>query len=322
MQAKVLANSINDNIGTLHGLITVYAKFPRIIEPEILRHRAFSFSAASSRAINSEKHINKVDIDFFMPYKFTKEQKGMSAREFVEGQPAGWATIAWGLAGNECIKQAKELVKQGVHKQHATRLLQPFEYQEMIITGTYKAWNNFFELRCPRYYIPGVEDEYYSLKEIDHVITKYDLQGFDKSKHNNSQAQPEIQQIAELIYDLVQESRATRLNENEWHLPFGRFTEDIQLDQKINCAKCARISYLSDNKDWTKDQELYDRLVKDNHWSPLEHVARPLNQREYEKSSLRQEYEVNGNTHLKIIPGSFYNLEGFISLRFLEEHKF
>ena len=52
----------------------------------------------------------------------------------------------------------------------------------------------------------------------------------------------------------------------------------METQKKISVAKCARVSYLTHDgtRDFSKDLELYDRLVSAGHMSPTEHVATPM----------------------------------------------
>ena len=57
----------------------------------------------------------------------------------------------WTDKGKTGIREwYNNLLKRGVHKQNANNLLVPFAYITCIISGT--EWDNFFELRCPKYY--------------------------------------------------------------------------------------------------------------------------------------------------------------------------
>lgn len=305
---KILADTRGIN-GT--RLTTFLVKFPRFIEPEILRHRSLSFSAASSRAINLEKHIEKVNKEYFIP-EFTKDAKGMSAKEPLGSQEKGWATLTWGIALNDAINASKELLKWGVHKQHGSRLLQPFEYQEMIISGT--EWESFFDLRCPKYFIPGVDGEVYQSKlDVQCIVNKYDLKGFDPNKHNKSEAQPEIQELAEMMWDMYLLSIPKT---SQVHLPFG-YNDEYTLEKNVarNVAQCARISYLSEVDDIEKDQLLYSKLKGSQHWSPFEHVAFAMDTEEW--YDFRVTTKMNAFSYTQ--NGWCKNYRGFIQLRFLEE---
>jgi thymidylate synthase ThyX len=314
MNVKLLA----DTYGAHQSRVTTFlVEYPRFIEPEVLRHRSLSFSAASSRAVNLKKHIEKVSSNYFVPW-FTKDAKGMSAKEYLEEQDDLKAAKLWESAVRRCIKVCTDLSNLKVHKQHASRLLQSFEYQEMIITGT--QWESFFELRCPKYYIPGYENDFYRSRiDIERTIKKYDLNGFDPEKHNKSGAQPEIQILAERMWDLYNLSVPKT---GGIHLPFG-YNENYSIEDNIarNVAKCARISYLSDNDDIEQDRVLYNKLKSEFHWSPFEHICFPIKPEDWKlfsTSSLFKDKE--GKQMIYTINGVCKNFTGFIPLRFIEEN--
>ena len=110
----------------------------------------------------------------------------------------------------------------------------------------------------------------------------------------------------------MNESEPKYLNPGEWHIPFGDKMDidkliqetgylisplidenKISLQQlKVSVARCARISYNNfdtDNIDYKKDLELYDRLISDKpaHMSPAEHQARVPTERELDYFSSR-----------------------------------
>jgi thymidylate synthase ThyX len=91
-EAKILADSLNE---WGDRLTTFKIKFPRIIEAEVLRHRVFSYSSASSRAVGLEKHIQKVAAEPFIPKQFTEDCKGMSAKKSLDGQSNLMAQEWW-----------------------------------------------------------------------------------------------------------------------------------------------------------------------------------------------------------------------------------
>lgn len=314
MNVKILA----DTYGNHNSRVTTFlVEYPRFIEPEVLRHRALSFSAASSRAVNLNKHIERVKSNYFIPW-FTKDARGMSAKEYLDKDQDSKASILWKSAVKESIEVCESLSKLGVHKQHASRLLQSFEYQEMIITGT--NWESFFELRCPKYYIPGYEKDYYrSLVDVIRMTDKYDLKGFDSEKHNASSAQPEIQHLAERMWDIYNLSVPKT---GGIHLPFG-FNETLSLEDNLarNVAQCARISYLSDVDDIEKDKVLYNKLKAEHHWSPFEHICFPMSLNEWSLFSTSVFYkDKEGKQMVRTDSGLCKNFKGFIPLRFIEEN--
>jgi thymidylate synthase ThyX len=133
----------------------------------------------------------------------------------------------------------------GVHKSVANRLLEPFMWHTVVVTAT--AWDNFFGLRC------------------------------------NPMAQPEIRVAAEAMHAAYGESEPRKVGDDEWHLPYIQDDErdamPVETQIKVSAARCARVSYLTQNgvRDFEQDVQLYDRLTSATpmHASPLEHVATP-----------------------------------------------
>ncbi len=66
-----------------------------------------------------------------------------------------------------------------------------------------------------------------------------------------------------------------------WHLPLvlddERATLPLEIQKKISAARAGRVSYLTHGgvRDVEKDVELHDRLMRERHLSPFEHVATP-----------------------------------------------
>ena len=80
VEAKVVADSISpDGV----RLTTVECSFPRFILSELSKHRIFSMSAQSSRAVPVKKMIEMVDNDPFIPSYWGKNQRGMVAEESI-----------------------------------------------------------------------------------------------------------------------------------------------------------------------------------------------------------------------------------------------
>ena len=248
-EAKIIADSISK---AGDRLTTFQVTFPRIVLAEFNTHRALSKNSASSRAIPVEKQILKLEKDPFVPEYWGKNQKGMQAEEEINFGDTILAKRAWLDARDEAISAVKSLQQLGVHKQITNRLLEPFMWQTVVCTGT--EYSNFFALRA------------------------------------NSMAQPEIRVIAEMMKELYATSKPRKLYTNEWHLPY--VSEDEQDEflkyatehdlygsdiQKISAARCARVSYLTQEgkRDLQADLDLYERLAGSGHLSPLEHVATP-----------------------------------------------
>lgn len=151
-----------------------------------------------------------------------------------------WASVHWEAALNHALAQASCLGNLGVHKQIAARLLEPFMYVTAIISSTDAGLQNFFDQRC------------------------------------HPDAQDELHHLANLMRDAYE---ASTPREQGIHIPqFGKPDSNGESleDQIIRAvARCARISYGRELEDRPieEDRRLVKRLIKDKHYSPLEHVA-------------------------------------------------
>lgn len=274
------------------NLWTFELTYPRYIHSEFMTHRMFSRNASSSRAIPVNKVIEQVDSNPVVPPKVYMNKAGIVGD--VEA-PIDVATDFYNLwldAARNAVETAKCMKKLGIHKQHINRILEPFQFIKVIVTAT--EWYNFFALRLA------------------------------------PDAQPEIRQLARVIYDEMDRYRNNEVGVLEVSIPrkdypdiFARrgadkvhtivslpyiTDEDIkkigkdnycQL-MKISAARCARVSYNNhdgSNPDLEKDMKLYDRLYDGRHMSPMEHTC--IQDPDYRK---------------------YANLSGWKSLRYLVEN--
>lgn len=321
IKAQIVADSLSPQ---RDRLISVLATFPRIILAEVNTHRMLSKNTSSSRAIPFYKMIQAIQENPFIPTAWQKEHKGMQGTEYFQsedGDNIHKLTEAWLVGRDVAVQVAQGLTNSKVTKQLANRLLEPFMWTTMLITGTLKGgWDNFFELRCPQYYFEPEEKSFKSRKEwmkcyegnfgsLDSIGEKDDLWWLQQ---NQGQAEIHMMALAESIYDAVNESTPKHLKAGEWHIPFGdkiliteNWNEDIEalvdtpfktadikkavelLEVKISTAMAARTSYtvVGDEKevDYKKMIELHDRLIAQNppHSSPMEHCARVMSNIEY-----------------------------------------
>lgn len=243
ISARVVAHSISPAGKTI---ASVQLRYPKFIHGEVMTHRVFSRSAASSRAIPVERVIQDVIDDPAIPVHWGKKQKGMQADEEFDVITASILQSNW-LAGRDmAIVTARALLARGLHKQVANRVLEPYFHINTLVTAT--EWDNFFELRC------------------------------------HKDAQPEMRVLAEAIRDALSASDPRLLAQGEWHLPYVDHVFALEhtwaLALKLSTARCARVSYLTqDGKEPNADDdlELYNRLVVSQpiHASPAEHQAQP-----------------------------------------------
>lgn len=160
------------------------------------------------------------------------------------------------LEGQALCMQIDELVKkygfasflyqqdQGMHKQHANRVLEPYAYHTVLASGTH--WRNFFGLRA------------------------------------STKAQPEAQDFGIVIARAMMNSAPVELVQGQWHLPYIRQEDHEEVSDQLRLAhgssgKCARTSYLTHDgiRALVKDFDLADGLSTDGHMSPFQHPARP-----------------------------------------------
>ena len=226
-------------------LTTMEVTFPRFMLAEFNTHRMLSRNSASSRAIPVEKIISRVTDGPFVPKYWGKNQKGMQAHQELTPEQAVDACRVWLEARDSALQKAKELLEIGVHKQLANRLLEPFLWQTVIVTAT--DWDNFFGLRC------------------------------------HPDAQPEFQMIATMMWESLNASAPTLLQDGEWHLPLVTLDEKVEVAAiagavnlpRVSAGRCARVSYLTHDgrRDVGEDIRLCDRLIASGHMSPMEHPA-------------------------------------------------
>jgi hypothetical protein len=304
----------------------------------------FSRNSSSSRAESITKKLERVKNEMFIPDRFAKNCKGMSNKEWLDGSqykdqmirphvitPHYEAETCWKQAGIDAIESVKLLNDLDVHKQHANRLLEPFEYITVIVTAS--EYDNFFAQRCPRYMFG--DKSYYSKKALlaAHPDSNMDYatqEDWDRCQVNT--AQPEMMELAEMMFDALQASVPTQLESGQWHIPFGDNMDEGMISQlyegeykegtnfvpwdfrqqtkiKIATARCAKVSFLNHDGsiDYAADLRLYDFLIKHLHMSPTEHVARAMTDEEYKQFS---HSTPKGTTY-----GHCNNIRGFVQHR-------
>jgi len=298
INAKIVAHSVNTQGDEL---ISVLATFPRIILAEVNTHRMLSKNTSSSRAIPFAKMVESVQNDTFIPIAWQKAHSGMQGTEYFEGENVESLKQDWLRAREQAISSAKFLTETGVTKQLANRLLEPFMWTTMLITGPKSGWDNFFNLRCPQYVMGnGIFKSAIDLSKA----TGRDWNIEELRNINKGQAEIHIMDLAEKIYDAYNESTPKVLKAEEWHIPFENklptlkvaYTDD-GLDYKEKCttedkvfmsvAMAARTSYtvVGEEKELNAHAliGLHDRLLAWDppHSSPLEHCARAMSEDEY-----------------------------------------
>lgn len=150
IKAEIVADSLSPQGDRLTSLLVT---FPRIILAEINTHRMLSKNTSSSRAIPFKKMVGAIQENPFIPIAWQKEHKGMQGSEYIIDNSDLALESNWLVARDKAIYMAEQLNKSGLTKQLCNRLLEPFMWTTMLITGSKEGWDNFFELRNPVYEI-------------------------------------------------------------------------------------------------------------------------------------------------------------------------
>lgn len=240
--ADIIADSISE-VGKRITTLSLY--YPRFIHAEFMTHRMFSRNASSSRAIPTEKLIQDIIDNPVEPVYWGKNMKGMQAQEELQGDDLLNAQWWWSEAREEALSKARWLMDCGAHKQIVNRILEPFSHIRVCVTAT--EWDNFFKLRL------------------------------------HPAAQPEMQALAKAIKDAMDASTPKLLTPGQWHLPYVSMVEQydygVTICKELSVARCARVSYRLHDGSPTHmqaDEELYKRLLAEQHMSPFEHQATPF----------------------------------------------
>ena len=314
IKAEIVAHSINEQGDEL---ISVLATFPRIILAEVNTHRMLSKNTSSSRAIPFNKMVETIKEDPFIPIAWQKEHKGMQGSEyFTSESDIELLRQNWLKGRDYAVITAKAGTLLGSTKQLNNRLLEPFMWTTMLITGPRSGWENFFHLRCPAYEIETREGNFYykSKKDYQQMLIdngfSYQIPEENWKILNKGQAEIHMMALAECIWDAYNESTPKQLSPNEWHIPFKdeidlqdwynnikrptaafwNELEGYEQDKyivKVSTAMAARTSYTVVGEEKGLDYKamigLHDRLIAQDppHSSPLEHCARAMSDEEH-----------------------------------------
>lgn len=297
-------------------IYTIRVRFPRSLLPAFSKHTLLRFNGVSNRAVKTLKAIEDVRANPWVPIDFGGQQKGMSGNpdfttlvteedcsngyqlclESPEGNQGLTPEQAWLDCMNWVTAYAEAMAKSGLHQETVSRLLEPFQMTELIITAT--CWDNFFNLRLHK-------DAQGSFNELARVM---------KEAMSGATVRPLI---------------------NGWHLPMLTEEEALSMSPedacKLSSARTAVISYNTHRGEpmtLEKGLKLYNHLVSDPkalHLSPLEHQARPLSLEEYVCVQRAEEFVLassmgEGMKRRRIQQLMYHgSYKGWVSHRFEEE---
>lgn len=235
-------------------IATLQLRYWRAIHGEFMTHRVFSRNASSSRAIPVKKMLAQVWNDPAGPLHWGVNRPGMQAKEELAGFKLYLGKWLWRTSGKAACGFAWVMMKLGMHKQVANRILEPWQYINVVVTST--EWANFFALRC------------------------------------DPDAQPEIQELAVKMKNALDASVPKQIRYGQYHLPYGNPDHPEHMNLITSAARCARTSYLTHAggvSNYEADEKLFEQLVGSTpiHASPTEHQATPLPLGERDVSNFR-----------------------------------
>ncbi|QHZ60084.1 hypothetical protein PJKIFABJ_00148 [Pseudomonas phage PE09] len=229
-------------------IVTWELEYQRFIHGEFMTHRLFSRNAASSRAIPVSTIIKQVEDNPAMPIHWGANQSGMQAKQELSPVLQIGAKWAWKMAAKAAVHWANVMVKLGLHKQATNRILEPFQTMKTVMTAT--CMDNFFWLR------------------------------------NHEDAQPEIRELARLMWEALEAATPVHIGPGDWHVPYfghGQWYHNypegsLEDALAISSSCCAQVSYRKLDDTLEKAQMVYERLVGSEpvHASPFEHQATPM----------------------------------------------
>lgn len=301
-KGSIVARVVADSINKNGNRITTFElEYHRFIHSELMTHRLFSRNAMSSRAVPVSKMIEQVRNNPATPIHWGKNQAGMQADNVLMGESLENAKRQWKQSAIYAASQAEIMSSIGSHKQIVNRLLEPFQMMKTVLTAT--EFDNFFWLRC------------------------------------DPDAQPEIQELANCMFDAMKRSEPEYLKEGQWHTPYVDHWEGVEEHSEdfgymiyedgkpkiineeeakaISASCCAQVSYRTLNNTYEKAMDIYSKLASGRkvHASPFENVAKVM---KYTNISQLEPNEVweKGVTHVDK-NGDLWsgNIKGFIQLR-------
>jgi hypothetical protein len=230
-------------------LSTFLLWLPKWLLAELNTHGTLAKSASSSRSIPTSRYIRQVLTNPVCPIEYGRNGTGMQSSGGLTGWRRPVAEHLWLLGRYPAVALAYLMSQVPLHKQVANRVLEPWVWAEVVVTGDADMLRHFFWLR-------------------DHA-----------------EAQPELREVAFHMHAQFDHHQPRRLNDGEWHLPFitqrdrwsGMTIYELIM---VSVARCARASYgrAGGKLSPFRDFGLYNRLRSGTdrpHAGPFEHVCRP-----------------------------------------------
>lgn len=236
---------IADTIHKGSRLVTIEADVPTFALAQIGKHRAFSLSAQSARAVPIADMVRNVPkwAPVFHGQPQRRKAKGM--RDGVPLPPKQQKRVrqAWNAHQARTEYMVLELEKiigdegYGIAKGELNRLLAPFRMSRIVMTGLMDdhAWGWFFRLRI------------------------------------GEDAQSPVMRFASEVRDAINASEPL---ESDRHIPYRDEHPDLEGADLMTMAiaRCATVSYRK-APSLKKAKRIAALLMDEGHWVPFEHVC-------------------------------------------------
>jgi hypothetical protein len=258
MKNKVEAKMVCDSINHLQTrLTTVQVHCPKFLLQEIARHRVFSLSFNSARAIPAKTFRKSADYE---PIKWLSNQPGMVGGAEIKGFKRWLAICTWRNL-SEIDKIGHRILEWcGLHKQFTNRRLEGIAWVDGAISST--EWENFTKLRVH----PDAQPEFNDLaSQIEYLLATN---------------QPDYLEPGEFHLPYIDSEDIT--------------DHPMSLLCLISSGRCARVSYgFKPDKHSFADINRAEKLMSSNpqHLSPFEHVARSPVEMEHSRSGNFRDWE-------------------------------
>lgn len=146
---KIIGNLIKSGHEAMleHSFLSVKITTDRGVSHEIVRHRLFSYAQESTRYVNYSKdkfgnEINVIDLmnGIQLDTKMKSEDADILGEIYVE----------WERAMEDAEKHYMKMIELGATPQIARSVLPNSTKTTITVSGNYREWRHFFQLRCDK----------------------------------------------------------------------------------------------------------------------------------------------------------------------------
>jgi hypothetical protein len=268
------ANILELWTGDCSTIMTVELRIPKFCQAELKTHGLIRGNATSSRAIPVHKQIDNLRKSPVLP-KFGKDRPGMVSTTPLNEEEQVAANAAWLdhlSASVNVVEYLRDTLK--IHKQWASRLLEPWMWSTNILTSTITGWSHFFNLRTAEDAQPDFRKVVRRLFNTWLETSEHGIESvFDQEKTKTPGWS--------MPYILASDVSALKymFPNLESLSPMESRRQLSELLCRISAARCARGSYANHGTgeiDVEKDLALANQLLENGHLTPFEHQVTPL----------------------------------------------